>query len=507
MRGIRQEGLCIYRGVPYALPPSGNRRWRAPEPVARWDGVRDALVSGPACIQPARRASSIYAGPLPETDGDCLRLDIWAPENGRDLPVMMWIHGGSFNWGAGGEPLYDGAALARRGAVVVAINYRLGVFGYLAHPQLSTESPHGVSGNYGLLDQIAALQWVRQNIAAIGGDPANVTIAGESAGALSVLWLMAAPATRGLFHKAIAQSAYMISTPALKQAGHGHEPSEDTGLQLTGRLGVKDIDALRAMDAQELSDAALKAGFAPFCTIDGHVLPRQLVEVFERGEQAPVPLLAGFNSGEVRSLRFLVPPLPETADAYEAGIRARYADLADAFLARYPSDDISESALASLRDALYGWTAQKLARTQKQAGAPCFLYYFDHSSPAADQAGLRGFHASEIPYLFGTARRTPPLWPAIPETPEEVSLAGAIGDYWVSFARDGVPRSAGAPDWPDSGDEGAYMLFDGAPQVASDLLPGMFELNDEIVQRRRAAGNVPWNWNVGMAAPLPASEE
>lgn len=502
--GVRSSGLCIYRGIPYAMPPTGPLRWRPPAPLPPWQGVRDAVSPGPACAQPARRAGSIYAREMATTGEDCLSLDIWAPEDAHDLPVLVWIHGGSFFWGAGSEALYDGDMLARRGAVFVSINFRLGVFGHLAHPELSAESPDGVSGNYGLLDQIAALDWVRRNIAAVGGDPANVTIVGESAGALSVLYLMAAPAARGLFARAIAQSAYMISTPSLKQERHGHEPAEAAGARLAAKLGAGSIAALRAMEPQELAEAALRAGFAPSGTVDGHILPKQLVDSFERGEHARVPLIAGFNSGEVRSLPFLIPALPETPEAYIAAIRARYGDLAEPFLSQYPATDIAESALACVRDALYGWTALKLAETQTAAAAPAFVYYFDHTYPAASEAGLHGFHAGELPYVFGTARQTPPLWPVIPETEAERTLSRAIGDYWVSFARSGVPTAQGFPDWPDWTRTGGHVRFAEAPRVEADLLPGMFALADEIVRRRRGAGNVPWNWNAGVAAPVPS---
>lgn len=506
-RGVKLDGLCIYKGIPYAIPPVGNLRWRPPVAVPHWDGIREAVNSGPACIQPARRSGSIYASPLAATDEDCLYLDIWAPEDASDLPVLVWIHGGSLIWGAGSEPMYDGASLARRNAVVVSINYRLGIFGYLAHPDLSAESPDQISGNYGLLDQIAALEWVRRNIAAVGGDPAKVTIAGESAGALSVLYLMAAPPPRGLFARAIAQSGYMISMPALREKRHGHESAEVTGVHIAGKIGTGGIAELRTMGAQALCDAAFAAGYAPSGTVDGHLLPDQIVDVFERGEQARVPVVVGFNSGEMRSLPYLVPAWPGTAQAYESEIRVRYGDLAERYLALYPPDRTGKNASASVRDALYGWTAVKLARAQKAVGSAAYLYLFDHGYPAAAAADLHGFHACELPYIFDTADRTPPLWPEVPATAVEEALSGAIGDYWISFARDAVPKSRGSPDWPDHTTAGEYVRFAGVPQIETDLLPGMFELADAVVRRRRAAGNIAWNWNVGVAAPHPKAEK
>lgn len=503
---MRIDDLCVYKGIPYALPPTGPRRWRPPEPVAPWQGVRDAIDSGPACFQPPRRSGSIYDRPLTAASEDCLYLDIWAPEGARDLPVLVWIHGGSFIWGAGSDPLYDGTALARRGAVVLSINYRLGVFGYLAHPDLSAESPDGVSGNYGLLDQIAALTWVKDNIAAVGGDPSNVTVAGESAGALSVLYLMASPAARGLFAKAIAQSAYMISMPALRERRNGHEPAELTGERLATSLGERDISALRVIDAAYLAGAALQAGFTPMGTIDGRLLPGQLVDVFERAEQARVPMIAGFNSGEIRSLPFLVPTVPQTGEEYENEIRRRYGDLTERFLMLYGSSNIRESTLASIRDALYGWTVLKLAEAQMAASVPLFVYLFDHSYAAASKAGLEAFHACELPYIFGTADRTPPLWPAVPTTHSEAGLARAIGDYWISFAREAAPRSESWPDWPDHTTTGRHLHIASVPLVKADLAPGMFALTDEVVRRRRNDGNASWNWNVGVAAPLPEAE-
>ncbi|GAB4356867.1 MAG: carboxylesterase/lipase family protein [Oricola sp.] len=500
-RGAAENGLRIFRGIRYAMPPAGDSRWTPPRPVPAPRGVADATRFGPACPQPTRRRGSIYAGPMAATGEDCLNLNVWAPADAQDAPVFVWIHGGSLIWGANSEPFYDCAALARRGLVAVSINYRLGVFGYLAHPELSAESPDGVSGNYGLLDQIAALEWVRDNIAGFGGDPGNVTIAGESAGALSVLCLMCAPGARGLFAKAVAQSGYAISMPELKRERFGEEAAEAAGARLAAAVGAETVADLRARDAAELAAAAAKAGFLPSGAVDGRLLRRQIVETFERGEQAPVPLLAGFNSGEIRSLRFLAPAMPESAESYEAAIRARYGELADDFLRLYPADEMEESILAAIRDALYGWTAERLAAGQAQLGAPVFLYLFDHGYPAATEAGLHGFHASEIPYVFGTLDRTPPRWPAIPAAAGERALSEAMADYWTSFAATGTPVSAGWPEWRPNAPDGFWMRFGEGPEPSGNPYPGAYEFHEDVIRRRRADGGTPWNWNVGIAAP------
>jgi para-nitrobenzyl esterase len=504
----RMEGdLRVFKGIPYALPPVGSARWRPPTPMPRWTGTIKAIEFGAACLQPKPTLSNIYTrNPMPMSE-DCLTLNIWAPIHANNAPIFFWIYGGALVGGASREENYDGARLAARGIVVVSINYRLGVLGWLAHPELSKESPLGVSGNYGLLDQIEALRWVQHNIRAFGGDPSNVTIAGESAGALSVMYLMAAPPARGLFAKAIAESAYMISTPELKKASFGSPSAEESGVKLLAALHVPDIAAMRAMDAGKLSLAAPAAGYAPWGTIDGHLLLRQLVDVFDRGEQAPVPLLAGFNSGEIRSLRILAPQPPASTTEYETVIRDRYLDLADEFLRLYPSANMQESILATTRDALYGWTAQRLVRKQTALGQPSFLYFFDHGYPAADAAGLHGFHASELPYVFGTFDGTPPLWPKIPEAAQERRLSDAMIGYWSSFARTGKPQAANEPDWPPFGTTGAYMKFEEAPQPSDHLLPGMYEFIEETVCRRRASGDMAWNWNVGLYSPkLPAQQ-
>lgn len=508
VQGVINGSVQVFKGLPYASPPVGEARWKPPVELPAWSGVRDATKFGPACIQPKARSGSIYAWDLGEVSEDCLFLNVWAKQGVSKAPVMVWIHGGALTTGSSSEPMYDGTRFAERGLVVVSINYRLGVLGYLAHPLLSEESPEKISGNYGLLDQIEALRWVKRNIAAFGGDPDNVTIAGESAGALSVMYLMASPAARGLFHKAIAQSAYMISTPSLKQVRFGEQPAEAIGARIVTDAGAQDLAALRAMSAEKLRDTAAKAGYFPLGTVDGRVLPRQLVEVFDRGEQAPVPILAGFNSGEIRSLRFLAPPVPASGRIYAAAIRSKYADLADAFLQLYPTRKLEESILAIPRDAMYGWTAERLVRKQTELGQPGFLYYFDHGYPAANRAKLHAFHAAELPYVFGTAKHTPPLWPKVPSTATETKLSEAMMDYWASFMRSAQPTATDQPDWSAYGTDRAYMSFAGQPQPGTHLLPGMYELNEEVVCRRRAAGTQPWHWNVGIISPpLPPAAE
>jgi len=508
VEGLTVGNLHVFKGIPYALPPVGSARWRPPSAMPPFQGVRKAIDFGPACFQPKPASSGIYAwAPVPLSE-DCLTLNIWAPTKLRKAPVLFWIYGGALSSGSSRDPLYDGSRLADRGIVVVSINYRLGVFGWLAHPELSRESSLGVSGNYGLLDQILALQWVQRNISAFGGDPSNVTIAGESAGGLSVMYLMSAPAARGLFAKAVAESAYMISTPELKKSAFGAPSAEDSGVKLATALHANNIEELRSMDAAKLSMMAPMAGFAPFGAVDGKVLPRQLVDVFDKGEQAPVPLLAGFNSGEIRSLTALAPKPPASAIQYETTIDNQYLDLAKEFLRLYPSDNMQESIYATTRDALYGWTAQRLVRKQTAIGQPAFLYFFDHGYPTEEELGLHGFHASELPYVFGTFEGTPAHWPKVPDTPAQRSLSAAMIGYWTSFALTGRPKAANQPDWPAFGTTSSYMDFKEVPQPGDDLLPGMYELNEQVMCRRRANGAFGWSWNVGLWSPkLPPQLE
>ena len=502
VRGLRDEGATVFRAIPYALPPIGARRWRPPAPMPRWQGVRPAQAMGVACMQPLMAAGPYDRGRVAMAE-DCLTLDVTAPAHAAHAPVMVWIHGGTLIWGSGHSAMSDGREFAKRGVVLVSINYRLSVLGYLAHPALSGESPDGISGNYGLLDQIAALQWVRRNIAAFGGDPRNVTVFGESAGALSTEYLLASPRARGLFGRAIVQSGYLFTMPELR-ARRGEEfAAEAIGAWLAGKLGAPDLAALRAMDARRLVEAAAATGYVPYGTVDGKILPRQLVDTFERGEQARVPLIAGFNSGEIRTLRHLLPPVPQDATAYDRAIRERYGDLADDYLRLYPpSRDLVQDGLDSTRDAVFGWTAERLVRDQAAVGQRSYLHYFDHSYPSADAAGIAGFHASEVPFVFGTIRATPPAWPAIPDTAAERRLSAAMVDYWTSFARDGAPRATDGPAWLPHGAAGYVMQFADTLQASTAPFAGVYALHEQVMCRRRADGTQSWNWRTGSTAPI-----
>ncbi|MBW4052312.1 MAG: carboxylesterase family protein [Proteobacteria bacterium] len=498
-------GVTAFRGIRYAEPPVGDLRWMPPVAAAPWRDIRPAIGAGAACVQVSSVPASIYARELPRTSEDCLFLNVWRPPQASNAPVMVWVHGGSLRTGDSAGGMYEGSALARQGVVVVTFNYRLGVLGYLAHPQLSEESAHGSSGNYGLLDQIEALRWVRENISAFGGDPGNVTLFGESAGALSVIELMTSPLARGLFHKVIVQSGYLVSNPELKRSRFGLPSAHAIGEWLARQLGAADVAALRAMDAPALVERAAAAGFDPQASIDGWVLPQQILECFDRGEQAPVPLIAGFNEGEIRSLRpIFVPPLPGSAAEYENLVRGIYADLAPAYLARYPAAEVEESALAAARDAFYGWSAERLVRDQARLGLPAYLYYFAHRYPAQEALHLEAFHASELPYVFGrigASEGWPEFWPRPPDEPRERALSEAIMGYFTSFARNGAPSAPAVASWRPYRDERAFMELRDSPQPKRHLLPGMFELHEEVIARRRAAGTQHWYINIGLASP------
>jgi para-nitrobenzyl esterase len=447
-------GMRVYRGIPFAAPPVGDLRWKAPQPAAKWQGARQAAEFSNACWQtqyPA--AAAIYQAKLPPLSEDCLYLNIWTPANSAKdrLPVMVWIHGGGFTRGFAGTRAYDGEALARKGVVIVTTNYRLGIFGFLAHPALSAESGHHASGNYALLDQIAALQWVQKNIAAFGGDPARVTIFGESAGSWAVNALMASPLAKGLFQRAIGESGGSFSP--MKTLAEAEKEGEKLAASMAPAAGAKTeaadkpgtqsiLKMLRARPAEELLKASDAGTVRPM--VDGWVLREDVATIFAQGKQNDVPLIVGYNADEGTTLA------PQGANLkalmFAGGVYQRYGSQADAFLKIYPagSDEQAVSSFYSaFRDQLFGWEMRTWARMATTSGhQPAYLYYFSRRPPGPQSARLRAFHASEIAYVFGTF-----VWP-FPWEDTDKKLSDAITSYWVNFAATGNPNGGTLVKWP-----------------------------------------------------------
>ena len=485
------SGIAVFRGVPYALPPVGDLRWRPPAPRPIHAGRRDATRFGPSCMQGDRLrawAKGIATAlgtvdrftPAPlDTSEDCLYLNVWAatPVGRANQPVLVWIHGGSNLNGEGHDPWYDGENLARRGVVVVTINYRLGIFGFLAHPALTEESGTGSSGNYALLDQVEALRWVRRNIAAFGGDPSRVTIAGESAGAIDVMHLMAAPLAKGLFQRAIAESgAPMARLLPLRAA-------ESQGLAALKALDLDSTDplrSLRAVPAGEILAAGNKAmatGQLMGPIVDGRVLPEMTVQAFEAGRQHRVPLLLGSNALEMTTLRAYMPRFVQTPAGYARWLGVLLGPSAQTVQARFPATtpaEVDRQSLEVFTDVFFTCPTRIAARTSAGA-APVYLYQFTRVYPGGESLGA--FHAMEIPYVFGN-------WSAwLPASADDRRMSDAMMGYWTRFAATGDPNGAGAPTWPRYDGTASYLEF-GATPVARQGLKG--EVCDAIEPRLRA---------------------
>jgi len=426
---------------------------------------------------------------------DCLGLNIWTPaKTARDrLPVMVWIHGGGFMVGSSAQPTYDGESLARQGVIFVSFNYRLGVLGFLAHPELSLESAEKVSGNYGLLDQIAALKWVQRNIAGFGGDPKKVTIFGESAGGASVFTLLVSPPAKGLFSRAIAQSGTWVFTPIrqLRASWYGYQAAEEAGAALG------DLATLRGMSFQELMKLPRPNADSLFdlnqpCyrpVVDGRVLPGDPSELFERGEFARVPLLTGTNADEAALFMILFSRLRTAAD-YRAWLEDRFKDqAADKLFGAYPVEkdtDVADAVKRLVTDFFFLQPTRSVALSM-QSKVPVYLYHFSRVSPGGKTSKLGAHHAAELPYLFGTYKTR--IWPTVPPDYEDVdmTLGKAIMGAWVQFAKTGNPNGAGLAEWPRyaSGDERCLQFGD---TIHATKLPGAsrIQLLHTIFQELRA---------------------
>ena len=471
-----------FKGIPFAAPPVGPLRWRAPQPVSSWTGVRKAVDYGPRCMQ-----GSIYSDMIFHDDGpseDCLYLNLWMPEaavSGKPpeqvrLPVMVWIYGGGFQAGASSEPRQDAGNLSKKGVLVVSMNYRLGVFGFFSHPSLTKESDHNASGNYGLLDQVAALEWVRANIARFGGDPANVTIFGESAGSFSVSALMASPLAQGLFRRAIGESgAYFGPTlPARTRA-----QMEETDAKFAeSSLGSSSLEELRALPADEILQKALKAaGFRFTPNIDGYFLPAPVPEIFAAGKQSPVALLAGWNADEGNYRTFFGRDDP-SAENFAKQARTRFGDKAERFLKLYPAETDAQakrSAQDFAGDQFIAYGTWKWLEAQGRTGkSSVYRYEFDQALPLPTPAAP---HASEIEFVFQVLGARKLEW-----RPEDRKVSDLMGSYWTNFAKTGDPNGPGLPKWPvhTAPNEYPVMHFMADSRARPDDRRGRYELLESI---------------------------
>jgi len=451
----------IFKGIPFAAPPMGDLRWKAPQAPAKWEGVRKADRFGPACL-PNR---------APSSSEDCLYLNVWtgAQSAGERRPVIVWTYGGGFTSGAGSEPRYDGEALARKGAVVVTYNYRLGVFGFLAHPDLAKESSHNTSGNYALMDMTAALRWVRKNIANFGGDPRRVTIDGESAGAMMVSAMVGSPEGKGLFKRAMAQSGAWMGTGINRMTTR--ERAEEAGVKLEKTMGAASIAELRAKSAGDL----VKNGrFGASIVIDGWYVPEDLSNTFAKARENDVDLLVGSNHDEGT---FFVRPGPVNPGQLKSRAKQKYGDLTDAYLKLYPEDseaDATASQLANLRDEL-GWHMRTWAQLQAKRGkGKAYLFYFTHVPPSPEGRPSRGAtHTAELSYMFDN------LLPGTPWTDTDRKLADEMSSYWVNFAATGNPNGKGLPAWPSYNEKsGEAMVFGDTVSAGAQIEPAMLSFYD-----------------------------
>ncbi|QNK02147.1 carboxylesterase/lipase family protein [Dyella telluris] len=457
LSGVSDAGLNVFKGIPYAAPPVGPLRWKPPQPVSPWQGVRTADHFGPRCMQ-----RPVYNDMVFRSDGmseDCLYLNVWTPADseGKKLPVLVYFYGGGFIAGDASEPRYDGASMAQHGVVTVTVNYRLDVLGFLATPALAAESPAHAAGNYGLLDQQAALQWVRSNIARFGGDPDKVTMGGESAGSMSVSAQLASPLSKGLVRGAIGESGAMLGNLKpipLSEAMH-------RGEQFTRLAKAHSLDQLRAMSAQALLDVSGRKDAPSFRpTVDGYFFPRSPEAIYEAGDQARVPLLLGTNSQEGSYANLLDNRAPTPAN-YRAAVQKLFGVHAAEALKLYPGsteDEVRHSGTALAGDRFIAWSTWRWMELQRRTGAPVHFYYFTRPRPAKrDGSGgpdEGAVHSAEIEYALGNL----PGNAVFAWTDADRQVSALTQGYWVNFIKTGDPNGPGLPAWPAVAEQDGGLL-------------------------------------------------
>lgn len=464
-----------FKGIPFAAPPVGDLRWKPPQPASSWQGVRDAAQFSARCMQSGGADSHVFRDR--GASEDCLTLNVWTPAHAkqRKLPVMVWIYGGGFRAGGSSEPRQDGEVLAHHDVVIVSMNYRLGIFGFFVHPELVAESPHHASGNYGLMDISAALDWVQTNIANFGGDPRNVTIFGQSAGSLAVSTLMASPLSIGHFEKAIGESGGEFYGPLETKSRESQEQTDAKFAQ--GAFGTSKLAELRKISAEELLEKTLgyaKEIHSPFSfgpDVDGWFLPESVPQIFAEGKQAHVPLLAGWTADEQRGSVILAKPQP-TSESFKTKAQEEFGSDTAEFLELYPAGTDAEALrsagdLASDRFIIY--STWRWLESQVDTGkAPVYRYRFDLGSPGDKHhlAVVGAFHSDDIDYVFGQLdSREGAKW-----RPEDRKLSNEMVEYWTNFARTGNPNGDGLPTWPmyNAADDWQVMHLNATSEAKPD---------------------------------------
>ena len=454
------QKVRAFKGIPFAAPPVGELRWQPPQPATKWSGVREAKEFGSHCIQSSGYPDMVFHDP--GASEDCLTLNVWTPTGAKGLPVMVWIYGGGFASGGTSERRQDGQFLAHRGVVVVSMNYRLGIFGFFAHPELTAESAHHASGNYGLMDETAAIEWVKRNIAAFGGDPANITIFGESAGSFAVSAQMASPLAKGLIAKAIGESGGAFFSGGLGFPPREVQEKKDVAFAQAA-FGTSKLADLRKLSADEILKGAKSKMESPVRfgpDVDGYFLPKSVPEIYAAGEQAHVPLLAGWNADEMRAAVIFAKTQP-TAESFKSQAEKDFGADAAGFLKVYPSSTDEEAVrsagdFASDRFIVYS-TWRWLEAHVQTGNAPVYRYRLDLGSPGDDnhKAVIGAFHSDDIEYVFGTLDSRPgAVW-----RPEDRKLSDEMGTYWTNFAKTGDPNGAGVPKWPTYNAAGDWMVM------------------------------------------------
>lgn len=482
----------IFKGIPYAAPPVGPLRWKEPQPATPWDGTRKATEFGARCMQANIFGDMVFRDN--SMSEDCLNLNVWTPKAsaGANLPVMVWIYGGGFQAGATSEARQDGENLAHKGVVVVSMNYRLGIFGFFSHPDLTKESPHHASGNYGLLDQAAALLWVHKNIAAFGGDPSNVTIFGESAGSFSVCAQMASPLSKNLIAKAIGESgAFFGRSLRAKPLSE----SEKDGAKFAEANNSATLEQLRGMPAQQLLEAATKDrnAFRFNANIDGYFFPESPSDIYAKGAQAHIPLLAGWNHDEGNYHGFFGQDAP-TKDNYAKKVSTTFGDKAPEILKAFPgaSDEQAKTSADLLATANFiGYGTWKWLQLQIKLGSvPVYRYEFDQAPPippdgpaAAAGDPPRAYHSAEIEYVFEALdSKTTMDGKKVSWRPEDRELSDQMSSYWTNFAKKGDPNGPGLPQWPKCDAKDGYMTMHlvAKPQARADQQAEQYALLDKL---------------------------